>query len=214
MTLSFTHERPTRVRSRSLCPAPLPSAPLEHVRCAMHTGRWAHARCQCPHRASGVCLGSQVCARAQTSTWPARGPLGRWQLRQRHGRGREGGPGSAGGSALRGHPARLRAELHVRPAPLSSSPLLSLTPPGCCHCTAWPHLGADGSKLAVGATGPRALATPSRCSRLGPTGQACGPVSWGRACCPCHPGTCSGAAPALLAWTWGSLGGAVLAGVP
>lgn len=41
-------------------------------------------------------------------------PLGRWQLRQRHVRGREGRPGAAGRPALRGDPAGLGAELHVR----------------------------------------------------------------------------------------------------
>lgn len=51
---------------------------------------------------------------------PTRGPgsdsgrLGRWQLRQRHVGGREGGPGAAGGPALRGDSARLCPQLHVR----------------------------------------------------------------------------------------------------
>lgn len=56
-------------------------------------------------------------------------PLGRWQLRQHHVRGREGRPGAAGRPALRGDPAGLGAELHVRhpfPAPQPPVPELSL----------------------------------------------------------------------------------------
>lgn len=60
-------------------------------------GECVQRACRCPPR----CRGSDL---------PL---LGRWQCRQRCGRGREGGTGAAGRSALRGHPARLRAQLHV-----------------------------------------------------------------------------------------------------
>ena len=79
--------------------SPAPHAQLLHQRSLQNTCGHAHTWVHTQLPSSG--------------SDPSR-PLGRWQLRQCHVRGREGRPGAAGRPALRGDPAGLGAELHVR----------------------------------------------------------------------------------------------------
>lgn len=65
----------------------------------------------------------------RTLVRPTHGPLCRWQCWQHDGGGCEGRTGAAGGPALRGHSARLGAELHVRHGFPPGSLLRSVLPP-------------------------------------------------------------------------------------